>query len=243
MSMISWDNNKDITEIRYDHTWNLFFHHQFTNEKFKKLQDCLNKHDEEYTKKIFPPKELVFNAFQLVPKDKIKVVILGQDPYINEGEAMGLSFSVPKGVKIPPSLRNIYKELAEDQDVDFDIPDHGDLTKWAEQGVLLLNSALTVREGKSNSHAEYWKYMTDNIIKDISKRMNGVIFLLWGNYARHKKNFIDIDKHYVLESVHPSPLSAQRGGWFGSRHFSKVNKILEDLKKTKIEWNCLSKLE
>ena len=239
--MISWEDSKDLKEIRCHHTWNLFFHHQFQNEKFTKLQKCLEDHDKEYTKKIFPPKHLVFNAFEILPMDKIKVVILGQDPYINEGEAMGLSFSVPKGVKIPPSLRNIYKELNEDEKVEFDIPDHGDLTGWAEQGVLLLNSALTVREGKSNSHAEHWKYITDNVIKHISKKMNGIIFLLWGNYARHKKNYIDLDRHYILESVHPSPLSAQRGGWFGCNHFSKVNEILEKNKKCKIDWNCLNK--
>lgn len=239
--MISWENSKDLKEIRCHHTWNLFFHHQFQNEKFGKLQKCLEDHDKEYTKKIFPPKHLVFNAFEILPMDKIKVVILGQDPYINEGEAMGLSFSVPKGVKIPPSLRNIYKELNEDEEVEFDIPDHGDLTGWAEQGVLLLNSALTVREGKSNSHAEYWKFITDNVIKHLSKKMNGIIFLLWGNYARHKKNYIDLDRHYILESVHPSPLSAQRGGWFGCNHFSKVNDILEKNKKGKIDWNCLNK--
>ena len=122
--MISWENSKDLKEIRCHHTWNLFFHHQFQNEKFTKLQKCLEDHDKEYTKKIFPPKHLVFNAFEILPMDKIKVVILGQDPYINEGEAMGLSFSVPKGVKIPPSLRNIYKELNEDEKVEFDIQMH-----------------------------------------------------------------------------------------------------------------------
>lgn len=240
MSITDWDTNKDLKKVPYHFTWNLFFHNQFINDKFKNLEECLIKHDEEYTKKIYPPKHLVFNAFKLTSRKNIKVVILGQDPYINEGEAMGLCFSVPKGKKIPPSLRNIYKELKEDPDVEFEIPDHGDLTDWAKQGVLLLNAALTVREGKSNSHAEYWRYFTDNVIKHISKKMKGVIFILWGTYARNKKNYIDTDKHYVLESVHPSPLSAQRGGWFGNKHFSKVNEILEKNNKDKIDWNCLN---
>ena len=169
----------------------------------------------------FPAYNFIFNAFQQCPFEDIKVVILGQDPYINEGEAQGLSFSVPDDIKIPPSLKNIYKEIK--SDLGIDIPQNGNLERWAKQGVLLLNSTLTVEAGKSASHQGWgWERFTDTVIQKVSEEKEHVVFLLWGNYARGKRELIDQKKHLILEASHPSPLAAYRG-FFGCKHFSKCN--------------------
>ena len=165
--------------------------------------------------------------------NNLKVILLGQDPYHQKGQAMGLSFSVPENIKIPPSLVNIYKELKTDCNLQLL---HGDLTKWAKQGVLLLNTSLTVRESCPNSHQKYWRPFTDNLIKYISDNKEGLVFLLWGGHAKNKKKLIDFNKHYVLEANHPSPLSANRGGWFGCKHFSKTNDFLQKNGKKEICW-------
>jgi uracil-DNA glycosylase len=177
----------------------------------------------------------VYNAFNKTAFDNIKIVILGQDPYHGEGQAHGLSFSVPEGVKIPPSLRNIYKEL--NSDVGIDIPQHGNLKRWAEQGVLLLNATLTVRANSAGSHQKKgWETFTDNTIKAISDNSDYVVFMLWGNYAQKKEALIDDQKHLILKSVHPSPLSARRG-FMGCKHFSQANKYLSDKGKEVINWS------
>lgn len=168
---------------------------------------------------IYPPKDLVFTAFQLTPFDKIKVVILGQDPYHNPGQAHGLAFSVPDNIPIPPSLTNILKEAG------ISTPKSGNLTHWAQQGVFLLNSALTVLDHMPGSHLQYWEKFTDSIIQEISDKRENVVFILWGNYARNKAKLIDQGKHLILESAHPSPLSARN--FFGNHHFIKANKYLE----------------
>lgn len=186
---------------------------------------------------IFPPPNLIFNAFTITPLQNIKVCIIGQDPYHNIGQAMGLCFSVPKNIKIPPSLVNIYKELKNDLKNDFTIPTHGDLTHWAEQGVFLLNASLTVRQHCPNSHYKEWNKITTDIIRYISNETQQVVFLLWGNFAQNKSKLIDTNKHYILEAKHPSPLSANKGGWFGCQHFSKTNELLVQHNKTPIDWN------
>lgn len=186
---------------------------------------------------IYPKQELLFNSFNHFDFENIKVIIIGQDPYHTPNKAMGLSFSVPNGETIPPSLRNIFKELKNDG---FSIPlesKKGDLTKWVKQGVLLLNSALSVIEKMPNSHQKEWTPFTNKIIEYISNNTSGTIFMLWGNFAKKKKKIIDTNKHLILESSHPSPMSANRGGWFNSSHFSKANKYLECNLKNKIDWN------
>lgn len=180
---------------------------------------------------FYPTREDVLRPFKYNFND-IKVVIIGQDCYHGDGQAMGLSFSVPKGIKIPPSLRNIYKELYEGEK----IPEHGDLTQWAEQGVLLLNAALTVKPKTPGSHLKLWKPVTDNIIKKLSSEKTDLVFILWGNFAKKKIKLIDVSKHHILTSSHPSPLSANRGGWWGNKHFEKCNQILESKGKSKIKW-------
>jgi|APSaa5957512535_1039671.scaffolds.fasta_scaffold74994_3 uracil-DNA glycosylase len=186
--------------------------------------------------KIFPPKEKIFYALECSPILDTKVVIIGQDPYHREGQAMGLSFSVPKGISIPPSLQNIYKELRNNID-GFVIPNHGNLEKWAKQGVLLLNSTLTVREASPMSHAKIWKDFSEILLQYLSDKTSNLVFLLWGEHSRSKKKFIDCEKHHILECVHPSPLSANRGGWFGNKHFSKCNNLLKEMGKTEINWS------
>ena len=185
-------------------------------------------------KTIFPPRQNIFRALNLCDYEDVKVVILGQDPYHELHQANGLAFSVYPGVKIPPSLVNIYKELKDD--VNTFIPNHGDLTKWAKQGVLLLNNVLTVEEGKANSHAGIgWEIFTLNIVKALNRREKPMVFILWGNNARSKKQYIDTSRHLVLESAHPSPLSAHRG-FFGSKPFSKANDFLIKNNMTPIDW-------
>ncbi|XP_057525572.1 uracil-DNA glycosylase, mitochondrial [Amaranthus tricolor] len=183
---------------------------------------------------IYPPPYLIFNALNSTPFDKVKAIILGQDPYHGPGQAMGLSFSVPEGVKIPSSLGNIFKELK--QDLGCNIPSHGNLERWAVQGVLLLNTVLTVRNHQANSHAKKgWEQFTDAVIQTISEKRRGVVFILWGNCAREKSRLIDESKHHILTSAHPSGLSANRG-FFGCRHFSRTNQILKQNGELPIDW-------
>ncbi|MEL7292930.1 MAG: uracil-DNA glycosylase [Pseudomonadota bacterium] len=186
-------------------------------------------------KVVFPPAKDVFNAFKTTEFSDVKVVILGQDPYHGQGQAHGLCFSVLPGIKTPPSLVNIYKELAQDI-AGFDIPQHGYLQNWAEQGVLLLNTVLTVEQGKAHSHAKAgWETFTDKVIEALNVHQNGVVFLLWGAHAQKKGRFIDRSKHHVLTGPHPSPLSAHRG-FFGCGHFSETNRYLVEQQKTPIDW-------
>ena len=183
----------------------------------------------------FPPSRLVFNAFNLCPFNEVKVVIMGQDPYHEPGQAMGLSFSVPEGVAIPPSLQNIFKEIQ--ADVGKPLSTSGDLTRWASQGVLLLNATLTVQAHVANSHQGLgWSVFTDAAIRALSAHREHLVFMLWGGYARSKRSLIDGQRHLILESVHPSPLSANRGGWFGNHHFSRCNAYLRSHGLTEIDW-------
>lgn len=208
-------------------SWNKIFISKEFNEFFKKV-------DEEYEKKeIYPNKDNIFKAFEYTNYDNVKVVILGQDPYHGEGEANGLSFSVNEGIKIPPSLRNIFKELNNDLGIQ---KDNGDLSSWAKQGVLLINSILTVEKDMASSHKKLgWEKYTDEVIKYLNDKNTPVVFILWGNFARNKKELITNKKHLVLESVHPSPLSASRG-FFGTKPFSKTNEFLEKNKMQGINW-------
>lgn len=184
---------------------------------------------------VFPPSSLIFNAFNLTPFDDVKVVILGQDPYHNIGQAHGLAFSVPDNIQKPPSLINIFKEL--NQDLGVPIPTHGNLEKWAKEGVLLLNASLTVRAHMAASHAKIgWQYFTDAAIKALSDKKQNLVFILWGNYAIAKENLIDHNKHLILKTVHPSPLSASRG-FFGCKHFSKTNEYLIKNNIKPIDWS------
>lgn len=205
----------------------------FDTDKYKNFERWLI--NEYKTKTIYPKPENVFNAINIVKFDSVKVVIIGQDPYHNPKQAHGLSFSVEEDINIPPSLQNIYKEL--NNDLGCHIPNNGNLTKWANQGVLLLNSVLTVEENKPNSHkGKGWEMITTEIIKLLNKREDPVVFLLWGGNAKAFSKYIDTNKHYVLTAVHPSPLSANQGGWFGCKHFSKTNEILSKLNKEPIDW-------
>lgn len=193
-----------------------------------------DKKDFEDVLEIFPPENLFFNCFNQFDINNMKILLIGQDPYIQKGQAMGMSFSVPDGVKIPPSLQNIYKEINNDLGIDMS-KRNGDLTHWAKQGILLLNSALTVREGKSNSHQKQWTPYTDQLIKKISDKCDDVIFILWGKNAQDKIKLIDTKKHHILKGVHPSPLSASKG-FFGCKHFSQCNELLKSLNKPEIKW-------
>jgi len=215
-------------------TWSNFIKQQQVQPYFIALQSFLEQ-EKQAGKVIFPDEHKRFNAFELTPLDSVKVVILGQDPYHGEGQAQGLSFSVPQGMALPPSLRNIYKELADDLGRSF-ISDNGDLTHWAKQGVLLINAVLTVEKSLAGSHAKQgWETFTDNVIRSINEQSEGVVFLLWGAYAIKKSNLIDTQKHHILTAAHPSPLSAYRGFW-GCRHFSKTNDLLISQGKTAIQW-------
>lgn len=211
--------------------WDEKLKDEIKKDYFKKLGIFVKT---EYKNKwVFPPYQNIFDALRFTDYNEVKVVILGQDPYHGLGEAHGLSFSVKKNIKMPPSLQNIFKELYDDTGIKRE---NSDLTDWAKQGVLLLNSILTVEKDKPLSHKDKgWEIFTDNIIKILSEREKPVIFLLWGSFARSKKSLIDLKKHYVIESAHPSPLSAYRG-FFGSKPFSKINKILEENHIKKINW-------
>jgi len=206
---------------------------EFESEEYKRLENFLNK---EYNSKIiYPEPKNVFNALNLVKFNDVKVVIIGQDPYHNPNQAHGLSFSVEKDIAIPPSLQNIYKELK--ADLNCYIPNNGNLTKWAKQGVLMLNSVLTVEKNKPNSHKNKgWEKITKRIVELLNEREDPVIFLLWGGNAKLIGKDINTKKHFVLTAVHPSPMSANQGGWFGCKHFSKTNEILTRLNKDIIDW-------
>jgi uracil-DNA glycosylase len=213
-------------------SWKEVLADSFSTPSFSILKEFLIAEKKQYT--VFPPGNLIFNAFNLTPFNKVKVVILGQDPYHDFGQAHGLCFSVQDGVPHPKSLINIFKELHDDLGVS--IPVSGNLTRWATQGVFLLNATLTVRAHKAGSHQNRgWEQFTDSVIHQLSQKRDGLVFLLWGNYARAKAALIDRNIHYILESVHPSPLSAH-AGFSGCKHFSKTNEILKKMGKTEIEW-------
>lgn len=219
-------------DVKIQEQWKDVLREEFDKEYFANLVQIL--HQEKKNKKtIYPPGGLIFNAFELTPFNEVKVVILGQDPYHGAGQAHGLSFSVPDGVQAPPSLKNIYKEIEDDLQVT--IRKNGNLESWARQGVFLLNAALTVRAGEPTSHGNIgWDKFTDAVIKTISDKKEGIVFLLWGNYARGKRELIDRNKHYVLEAPHPSPLA--RGAFFGCKHFSRCNEYLASHGKTPVDW-------
>ena len=214
-------------------SWEKPLQTEFDSTYFKQL---INFIASEYKfKNCFPPKTFIFNAFSKCSYDNVNVVILGQDPYHREGQAHGLSFSVPKGIKHPPSLINIFKELQEDVKISY--PTSGNLSHWTQQGVLLLNATLTVRENEPGSHQRKgWERFTDAILKKLSDEKEGLVFILWGGFAKKKEKYIDSERHLVLTSGHPSPLSANRGYWFGNRHFSLCNSYLKNQGKRSIEW-------
>ncbi len=211
-------------DVKIEDSWKMQLLPEFEKEYFSDLVRFIK---DEYAKhRIFPPGKLIFNAFNTCPFDKVKVVIIGQDPYHGTGQAHGLCFSVPDGVEQPPSLQNIFKEIQEDTGTP--VPRSGNLERWAHQGVLLLNATLTVRAHNAGSHqGKGWEEFTDAAIRRLAEKRENIVFMLWGNYAQRKGAFIDPKKHLVLKSVHPSPLSANRGGWFGNKHFSKANAYLE----------------
>ena len=215
-----------------EESWKKVLWDEFQQPYFAELKQFLLDEKRKYT--VYPPGPLIFNAFNKTPFDKVKVVLIGQDPYHEPGQAHGLCFSVQDGVPHPKSLINIFKELHED--VGFVIPKNGNLEKWTEQGVFLLNATLTVRAHEAGSHQNHgWERFTDAAISKLSMLREGLVFLLWGNYAKQKEALIDTSKHYILSTVHPSPLSASRG-FFGCKHFSKTNEILRKLGKTEINW-------
>ncbi len=216
-----------------EESWKLALQEEFDADYFKTLKDFLR--EEVKTQKIYPPGKQIFSAFNFTPLTAVRVVILGQDPYHGTGQAHGLAFSVANGVAIPPSLKNIFKELHED--LGIPIPQTGNLEKWAKQGVLLLNATLTVRAGQAGSHqGKGWEIFTDQVIRTISDLRAGVVFLLWGRFAQEKETLIDTSKHFVLKAAHPSPFSAYRG-FLGCRHFSKANEILRRNGMGEIDWN------
>ena len=219
-------------EIRIEESWKAVLREEFDKEYFARIAAFLHQEKRD-GKTIYPPGPLIFNAFRLTPFDEVKVVILGQDPYHGPGQAHGLSFSVPDGIAMPPSLQNIYKEIA--ADLGTPAPASGNLERWARQGVFLLNSVLTVRASAPTSHSSIgWQTFTDAVIKTISDRKECIVFMLWGNYARSKKPLIDSSKHLILEAAHPSPLA--RGAFFGCRHFSKANNFLTATGQSPIVW-------
>lgn len=220
-------------EVAIEASWKEKLEEAFARDTFKVLTDFVKN---EYAQgATYPHPKNIFKAFELCPYDKVKVVILGQDPYHGQGQAVGLSFSVPEGMKLPPSLQNIYKEL--ESDVGIIRKTNGDLTDWARQGVLLLNATLTVRAGQAGSHqGKGWEEFTDAVIKKLTNEREHLVFILWGNYARSKGAFIDREKHLVLESPHPSPFSAH-SGFFGSKPFSQTNEYLEKHGCSPIDWS------
>ena len=220
-------------DVRIEQSWKEVLSDEFNKEYFAKLTQFVK---EEYCSgtPIYPPARLIFNAFDHCPFDKVKVVILGQDPYHGAGQAHGLCFSVNKGIPFPPSLLNIFKEI--ESDLGTPVPQDGDLTRWSDQGVLLLNATLTVRTAQAGSHQKRgWEEFTDAAIRELASRRSGIVFILWGSYAQKKGAFIDRSKHLVLTSPHPSPLSAYQG-FFGNHHFSTANKYLKEQGKSEIIW-------
>lgn len=233
---------KEYWESMLSGTWKEILSTEFEKEYFKKLNLFLE--DEYNNYEVFPKRERIFEAFNLTPFEDVKVVIIGQDPYHGDGQAHGLAFSVMPGIKTPPSLKNIYKEL--NSEYGCYIPDNGYLVKWAKQGVLMLNTSLTVRAHEANSHSKKgWEKFTDAAIKAISERRESVVFVLWGNNAKKKVKLIDSDKHMIIEGVHPSPLSASRG-FFGCNHFRMINEFLQEKGYSEIDWqieNLQSKID
>ena len=224
MSEVSPQINESWKEILID---------EFQSDYFKELKEFLVKEKKNHT--IYPPGKNIFEAFNRTPFDNIKVVILGQDPYHGAGQAHGLCFSVQRGIKPPPSLLNIFKELK--ADIGMEIPNHGCLENWADQGVLLLNATLTVRASTAGSHQKRgWENFTDAVIRSISEKQTGIVFILWGRYAQNKEVLIDSKKHHILKAAHPSPFSAYNG-FFGCRHFSKSNQYLESKSIEPINWS------
>ena len=221
-------------QLNLSDDWQEFLKEEIFKDYFDRLMQSVS---EEYQKaECYPPKDQIFNAFNCCSPEAVKVIIIGQDPYHGTGEAHGLCFSVNDNVKIPPSLRNIYKELLSDVDSIF-LPTSGNLEHWARQGVLLLNATLSVQKDQANSHKHLeWQKFTDAVIKIISEEKENVVFLLWGGFAQKKAKFINEEKHLILKSGHPSPLSANQGKWFGNKHFSKVNEYLEKTNQHPIKW-------
>lgn len=220
-------------EVRIEPSWKEMLADEFSKPYFAQLTERVRHAYQQQT--CFPPGRFIFNAFEKCPFHRVKVVILGQDPYHEPGQAHGLSFSVQDGVPFPPSLQNIFKEIRED--VGADIPFSGNLTRWAEQGVLLLNSTLTVQAHLANSHAQFgWQQFTDAAIRALASHREHIVYMLWGGYARGKAYMINRQQNLVLESVHPSPLSANRGGWFGNHHFSQCNTYLIEHGEQPINW-------
>lgn len=216
-----------------DKSWADVLSDEFNSTYFIELKTFLKKEKQNHV--VFPPGPLIFSAFNNTPFDKVKVVIIGQDPYHNENQANGLCFSVNNGIKKPPSLVNILKEL--NSDIGCSIPESGNLLKWAQQGVLLLNAIMTVRAHQAGSHQNKgWERFTDAVIKILSEKKRGLVFILWGNYAQAKQNIIDNSVHYILKAAHPSPLSAYNG-FFGCKHFSKANELLLKQNIEAIDWN------
>lgn len=221
------------TNPKIEAEWLEILKDEFAKPYFEELKTFLL--DEKKLYRIYPPGNRIFAAFDHTPFSKVKVVILGQDPYHGDGQAHGLCFSVPDGIPVPPSLVNIYKEL--NSDLGIPIPQTGNLEKWASQGVLLLNATLTVRANQAGSHQRRgWENFTDEVIRRLSAQQTGIVFILWGSYAQAKESMIDTSKHFVLKAVHPSPLSVYRG-FFGCRHFSKTNELLKTVGKAPIDWS------
>jgi uracil-DNA glycosylase len=227
------DVGQTQTQVQIEASWKTALAHEFAQPYFAQMYSKLHAEHDAGTI-IYPREDLIFNAFNTTPLPDVKVVILGQDPYHQPNQAMGLSFSVPQGVAVPPSLRNVYKELARTID-GFIIPKHGDLSKWAEQGVFLLNAVLTVAQGQAASHAKLgWQNFTDAVIRTISEHNEGVVFMLWGNFAKQKAALIDATRHTILTAIHPSPLAG--GGFAGCNHFALANELLVDQGKEPIDW-------
>jgi uracil-DNA glycosylase len=219
-------------DVKIENGWKEVLNQEFEQPYFEQLTDFVRH--EFRARQIFPPAKEIFNAFDLCPFENVKVVIIGQDPYHGPGQAHGLCFSVRDGMQFPPSLKNIFKEI--ESDLGHPVPKSGDLSRWAKQGVLLLNATLTVRSHQAGSHqGKGWERFTDAAIKAVSEQKENIVFLLWGAYAQRKGQVIDKSKHLVLESVHPSPLSASRG-FFGNHHFSRANEYLKENGKTPVDW-------
>ena len=225
-----------MSTVRIEESWKAALDKDFEQPYFQEIASFIKKEKQD-GKIIYPPGSLIFNAFDTTPFDAVKVIILGQDPYHNPNEAMGLSFSVPKGVRTPPSLKNIYKEIQ--TDLGLTIPNHGDLTEWAKQGVFLLNAMLTVEKKQPRSHQKIgWQTFTDAVIKRLSEEREHLVFMLWGNFAKKKKELINSNKHLILEAAHPSPLAG--GAFFGCQHFSKANDYLSNNGIPPINWSITS---
>jgi uracil-DNA glycosylase len=220
--------------IKLEPGWKAALHEEFAQPYMRQLSEFLRR-EKAAGKVIYPPGPLIFNALNSTPLEQVRVVIIGQDPYHGAGQAHGLCFSVQPGVPAPPSLQNIFKELK--RDLNIDIPDHGCLQSWAEQGVLLLNTSLTVEQANAGSHAKVgWQQFTDRVIEQVSLRCDHLVFMLWGAHAQSKEKLIDASKHLILKSVHPSPLSAYRG-FIGNGHFSRANKFLQQHDLQPVDWS------